>query len=1135
MLTQLRDYLVGLCVLVASAGLYQVTVAAWLTPPEIVAAPVAPPKVSGGDGNLDDLFADSDWQRGRTIRLKTDDGMLLCKTCTQKDGQTWELKPITIVIGRGLNEEGSKEPILITASEGASIKFDAPLDVMSGIAPSIERGQLRGEVIIQRSTQPTGDGAEVASSAYQVRGIAAEPPDPKDASDSVLHIRTSNVGIDRRTIWTNDPIHMQVGRATMIGRVLTLHLAASAGRSNDVTGTLDRLELVYLQKLSLPLDDPNNPSQDEPKGVVEVRCGNMIQYDFALDQLSMNQDVELMRLPASAIETTNQISPRRDDWIDRFRCDSLVMTLRDPLNSKLRRDDAMDWIDRVEATGSPVQMDIRSQAFGMTAGRVLFDPVEGWLIADPVSASDIAGLAQPNNATRNDPNRDYVRLQRGDLEAFLSQIRYRFNPAEPKQLGTITVEGSGRVFHHAAGSAMRSFAWQDGLQIEPQGIATPDQMQVNFAVWCEGQLHAMLADGGSFMADRVEGILSPVGDTKPKRLGASEKSEGSLDQKWLPESLAAIGNVQINSSSLQARTNRMHLFFQHGKEARNVAREQGSDDPIRNWVRQPNSSNTDVRDPSSPNASQQPATIRGDMVAATLSMDGGDLTATDLSVTGGVEVTHPMKTRAAKAPMQVGAGATPATLLATLTGEKLRFRDGGASDVMELTGTPNVPARLQMGDGYFIGPQIQVRPEDNFVWVNDAGQFVLPSHMLPALSVASRNPTQPTARWSRPPRCRFGGSLTFDGKVATLAGGVVLDTVITHDESTNEIQMRGDQLMWTLTDPIHLRTPASFKKSGIAEIALVQTGSQPVELTVDQFARDGVHESRHHLQTSRLAWVPGAEPNPAVQNAAGVAPVSTSDGASGMIIAPGPGSYRAWLRNANGGNLLTNNASPNSNPAGNAAGLPTGAPDSRSSAWNPGMIEDANGSAPRAGNNSEPTIMGVHLIFQESMQGDLLAKTLTFRRGVRVAQQNLPDFETLMDASRMDLLSEGESTIDCDALRIAVDPSVPFRQRTMGTTTTAWEIEASGGVLFRTRTDKSAFTVTADRCGYAAAKDLFTVFGAPTRPARLQQTTAFGKPGLNLEVGHATMRLKTMEILSMPTFKVLPGDISSLNNRSTQR
>ncbi|MCR9207311.1 MAG: hypothetical protein NXI28_03710 [bacterium] len=1132
MLTQLRDYLVGLCILSVSAGLYQVTVAKWLTPPDIVAAPVAPPKVSTGDANLDDLFADTDWQRGPTIRLKIDDGMLLCKECTQVDGQTWTLKPITIVIGRGLNEDGSKEPILISASEGASIKFDAPLDVMSGEAPSIERGQLRGDVVIQRSTQPTSNAVGLDASAYQLRGISAEPPDPKDTTDSVLHIRTSNVGIDRRTIWTNDPIHMQVGRATMIGRVLTLHLAASAssaGKSSDVTDTLDRMELVYLQKLSLPLDDPNNPSQDDPKGVVEVRCGNMIQYDFALDQLSMNQDVELMRLPASAAATTNQISPPRKDWIDRFRCDSLVMTLRDPLNSKLRRDDAMDWIDRVEATGSPVQMDIRSQAFGMTAGRILFDPVEGWLIADPVSAADVAGAMQPNTASANDPNRDYVRLQRGDLEAFLSQIRYRFNPAEPKQLGTITVEGSGRVFHHAADSAMRSFAWQNGLQIEPQGIATPDQLQVDFSVWCEGQLHAMLADGGSFLADRVEGILRPEPNNKPKRIGRSNDSDGSLNQKWLPESLAAIGNVQINTSTLQARTNRMHLFFQHVTEATASKAGDGGDDPIRNWVRQPNASESAVGDNPNPIASQ-PATIRGDMVAATLTMGDGELTATDLSVTGGVEVTHPMKTRVAKAAASGRSNQVPAVMLATLTGEKLRFRDGGAGDVMEVTGTASVPARLQMGDGYFIGPQIQVRPEDNFVWVNDAGQFVLPSHMLPSLSVASRNPSQSTARWSRPPRCRFGGSMTFDGKVATLAGGVVLDTVITQNESTNEIQMRGDQLKWTLTDAIHLRTPDSFKKTGIAEIALVQTGPQPVELTVDQFARDGVHESRHHLQTSRLAWVPGVEPNPAVQNVAGAAPVSSSNGASGMIIAPGPGSYRAWLRNAKGGNLLTTNLSAGSNPNDQRSV----ASDSRSSAWNPEMIEDQNASR-AAGDAQEPTIMGVHLIFQESMQGDLLAKTLTFRRGVRVAQQTLPDFETRMDASRMDLLSEGESTIDCDMLRMAIDPSVPFRQRTMGVTTTAWEIEASGGVLFRTRTDKSAVTVTADRCGYAAVKDLFTVFGAPTRPARLLQTTALGQPGLNLEVGHATIRLKTMEILSMQVHRILPGEISSLNNQPTQR
>ena len=41
------------------------------------------------------------------------------------------------------------------------------------------------------------------------------------------------------------------------------------------------------------------------------------------------------------------------------------------------------------------------------------------------------------------------------------------------------------------------------------------------------------------------------------------------------------------------------------------------------------------------------------------------------------------------------------------TEDHLQLIDGGGEDVLQLTSRDGVPARLELGDGYFLGPQIQ--------------------------------------------------------------------------------------------------------------------------------------------------------------------------------------------------------------------------------------------------------------------------------------------------------------------------------------------------------------------------------------------------------------------------------------------
>jgi hypothetical protein len=1124
-----RDYLVGLTLVVVAAGGYQVTAAKWLKPPAIEAAPIAVRSLNDSDESLADLYPADAWQRGRAIRLKTQDGMLLFQNWEQSKGERdggkkWRLWPLTMVIGRGLAADDAREPILIEAVEGAVIEFSSALDVMSGVAPTIQRGQLLGEVHIQRLApgavhkSETDDGE--TTSAYQV-----QTPGRSASGDQTLDIRTANVGIDRRKIWTTEAIEMRVGRAVMVGRDLTLHLAAATSgpnSSSNIARSLDRMELIYLRELTLPLGKPNAAKSSgiaDEQGEVQIHCDGRIEYDFALDQLLLDRNVRLVHHPA-AVSSANSARavegmgagvatplPDTPNVVDQFQCNTLRLTLRDPLNSDRQRSTALDWIDRIEATGSPVRMSMPSQAFDLIAGEVKFDPLEGWLIARPSASNTDEG---------------YVQIQRGELRATLTRIVYRFNPKHPEQLGTVEVDGHGRVDYDSLASAFKSFSWRDSLRVAPLDIATPDAMDVPFGVWCDGAIRGLLADGGTFQTDRIEGVIRPVVDAasvnRPQRLGQTVAKtdpvkNNTVDRSWFPDRFSAIGNVQVRSKSLHASTPQMNLFFEQQTAQRAAA--PTNDSSLRSWVSQPKSAaaGTLTGDSERGQPDKPPATIRGDQVTAKLTFGDRELTATDLSVVGNVEVTHTMLLQQ-KTPANAAVNAPAEPMVAVLTGDHLRIRDdSGSGDVLQLGSQSQLPARLELGDGYFIGPEIQVRLDDNYVWIPAAGEFVIPTAFLPALSSDSSsdgslaNRTE-ALRWTSQPRGRFGGSMTFDGRVATLGGGVILQAAIAQGNQPSELEMRGDELSFTLENAVDLRSPASFRATQLAQISLRQTSDQPVVVYVDRYAADGLRESRHEMVLSELTWLPGESPTtrPAV-GSPDVAPTANlmaaaSSPMQGQVIAPGPGSYRGWFRSV---------VTPETEST------PTTTPGNQAAAFNVGMIEDSNVavSAPK-----ETQITGVHLIYQGEMRGDLLGRSLTFDRGVRIGRKIVEDFDTRFDAAGMDLLSEDELTLDCDQIRLAIDPSVAVQRSRFAETRDrshsplAVEVQASGGVVFRSRTERGLSEATAERCGYAVVKDLVSIEGVPGRPARFHQADMEGRTIADSAIRSMTLRLKPFGVVS---------------------
>ncbi len=994
MLRQMTHYFTALVFLAALSVIYDNVVSPWMRPPVVTA--IAPKDDSLGptDDSLGDLFPEGAWQRGTCKQLQTATGMLLFSSWKQISSDQWKLWPVTVIVGRGISNHRSQDPVIIDAPEGAEIVFTEALDVMSGGAPPIHQGRMIGPVEIRR---PSSDEAGQA-----------------------LSIRTANVGIDNRKVWTTEAIAMNFGEAKMAGRDLTVYFAGPTGAGGDAVAVLDRMELIYLDELVMPLESggllnsaskrngsvaaTSQPGVDH-KAKISIQCGGRVEYDFALDQLSLRDSVSL-------------VHQLRGSPADQFHCETLELKLRDPTNDLIRRDGPMDWLVHMVATGAPA-----------TAVLPSFDAE---LAAESIDFDAVAGLIRANG-------KKGVRVRRGAIQATLAQLAYQFDPERPDAIGAIDVQGAGIVNVSDPRVPILRAHWRDGFSLKPTQSATAKDFDADVELLIDGDIHATLTDGGEFMADALQGVLKPVNNTSPN----DQQAKISL----LPERFEATGHVRVDTAAIAAETEHLLLFFVD--PANEPARQRDPNatagaTPLRQWVIQPGSGESMV----DPVARPRPV-IRGDLITAQLRLDKEGVNAKDLSVRGKVQLTH---------LLQAGGQMLPAKL----TGERLRLIDGGGEDLLQLESGVGSPARFDLGDGFFIGPLIQIRPNDNIVWIKAAGEFRMPTAALPT-SLTGDSESQ--FQWTRAPHCRWHGEMIFDGRSAVLTDGVEINASLLDGRETWDLQMLGDRLQVDLQQDVRVSDMQTIKNATLGRVTLMKSKERPVVVRALRRAADGVLEAKHVIHAAKLTLMPGG----------GDASGNANTLASGKLVGEGPGWYRGWMIP-----MATNEHQS----IGNAAPV----------------------------NPNERQLTGIHLIFHDKMLGDLATKSLEFLRGVRVGSRAVEDWEDTFDAAAMDAISMGDSTLDCDRLQFTVAPG--WSGRSNGAPT-PWEMEATSGVVFRTRSDRGLLEGTASRAAYSSLKDLFTVEGAPNRPANFRQTLPNGQKGPEGAVKTMTLRPKTMEVQNM--------------------
>ncbi|MEX0824786.1 MAG: hypothetical protein WD119_01395, partial [Pirellulaceae bacterium] len=814
MFANLVRYTTALLVLGGLAIGYELTIVPILEPPPIEAVPIEPAAMLTRATMVDGLFPEGSWQRNAPRRLKTEAGFLLFSYREQISTERWRVWPVTVIIG-----DAENPPVVMDAPDGAEITFAEPLDVLSRGAPPIESGQLRGNVSIRTMSQVDGKPLPVAEQ---------------------LEILATDVGIDRRRIWTHQSIRLRLGEIVLAGRNLTLQLAGGGGIPTSGKGSplsmLDNLQLVYLDELSIPLpgnglfsgrdDNPGTANATSSNAASEtaasnsrvtVQCDGTVSFDFATDTLELHNQVRLEH------HSAGQPS-------DSVECQSLRVKFNNPLASDLPRETPSDWIRRIEATGEPVLAKLPSIASEAVAERISYD-------------------AEQMRFRMDGPEGVSLRYRGTDLKT--NEFVYTLDADDPKKLGTLQAVGNGIMsFHDTAPSALRRVRWSKGVRLQPAD--SRDQHEL----WVNGDVHAETVEEGSMRADAL--VFRFRQEDRSDRSTETPRKPLLPFGDITPTTALATGNVKVDTSGLFSETNELQLFFDIKPKPDELQEDQlalnpAEGEPLRFWVRQPSESGKEDSPGRSPVARPRPK-LFGDKVRAKVTIVDQQVSGGDLSVDGAVRLEHEMITDQGALPVSV-------------TGHQLRVIHDDGKELIHIVGDEK-PARFDLGDGFFIGPAIEINLKDNYVWINDKGSFRMPSVVLPS------GDQQATVRWAAAPQCDWSGEMLFDGREIELSGGVRLtaEMNVGEEDTPWNVAATGDRLKIRLDKEIDIGKPEQARTTSIRDIALLGDKEHPVYLTADETDGDDRLVTRHVLSTPVMSILPSM----------------------GGLVAEGPGWYRQW-------------------------------------------------------------------------------------------------------------------------------------------------------------------------------------------------------------------------------------------------
>jgi hypothetical protein len=409
-----------------------------------------------------------------------------------------------------------RDAIVLEAPQGARLQFDKNFHPERGEMGEIQLGEFPGPITIRSDMRDPG---------------------PEDD----LLVETSDLRMNSKLMYTNSAVRFRLGPNVGGGKELEIRLLeeeTAKARAGLKIASVDSLEIrkdvrlrVFLNSDGLlPGDTPEAEQQpasnaqfgDPSKPPIEVTCTGPFHFDFIKYVASFDENVEAWQVNPQG--PSDQLSCSQLDLYFARKQDSDAPPVRSTLDTASRQRADVRWLepDRIVAMGYPVVIVSPSRQAQVRGNRVQLLLRQRKVAVD--GGEDVAVAYGPNV-----------------LRA--PQIQYQHPSADSAtKIGTFRATGPGTL-HYVLDPKKPDEAFQADWQASVELGRYNGQPVLTVA----GRPRLAVTNMGLLSADQIRMFFREVetdGKTQP-----------------IPDRLSAVGQVEIDSPQLLARTRELSAVF----------------------------------------------------------------------------------------------------------------------------------------------------------------------------------------------------------------------------------------------------------------------------------------------------------------------------------------------------------------------------------------------------------------------------------------------------------------------------------------------------------------------------------------------------------------------------------------------
>jgi hypothetical protein len=711
------------------------------------------------------LFTKGDWQLEQPTIVHNSRGVLLAQNWEQIRPESWKLTPLTMILAKEPSEDPSEEQlksqdVWIISAQEAVIHFEQPFDIRTGTMPSVQKGQLAGEILITQMNSG-------------------------DPSAKRWQLRTRDVNIDRRRIWTQQEVQIDFDSSRIRGHDLRINLLSDvlskrsrSAEENSASkfGPLEEIELMHLTELAIALEPGGiwanaNPEllqlNQSPRNLparVEATCGGRFTFNFSKELASLTGGVHLKHFLGGL--PPDEFLCHKVNIRFQYEKDGKSTKLNSTSRLSIRDIDAVG-IDSLEEFVGEKWVDLKSPLLNATARakRMYFDLTKQFVT--------LAGKLDQPDATQSIAELSY----RG-YHFKAPMLKYTAAPKGPNgqalHAGWMEALGAGELSSPAESRLGEAqVRWQDRF------VWTPTEVPGEQKIELTGQTLVELKQQGFLTADALQIWLA-------RKLSPDNLSPGDLSTRvagemrsFQPKRVISTGKSVIATNQAQVNVHTLDVAFDYPNNSEGESPDLNSpngSNPFSQFVSQPPRAGvkTGANNSKQP---ESPLVINGQSLVAKISTVGKNMWIDAMTIQGPLELNSPKEGR---------------TAAWSVEGSALNLATTPSGDLdMEIEGQP---ASVHVADGSIQGPRIGFNQKQNRVWMDQPGEFTLPTELKTRSGQAMK--------WVKPLTCTWKRRMVFDGDRVRFEGDIELLGTLQQQDGFWFVRANCQELDLQLSQPI---------------------------------------------------------------------------------------------------------------------------------------------------------------------------------------------------------------------------------------------------------------------------------------------------------------------------------------------